>query len=487
MLRQLLRETAIYGVTGLVTRGLQIVLVPVYTRFLSPVEYGALDYVLMLAALANLTVALEITQGLARRFADVRESRERARYASTALLFTAFCFSLFATLVGLFSGELAALLLDSADHAALLRVAGAAVAANGILALLQDVLRWNMQPWRYAAVALLFSVISATVGVYLVVAEGVGVIGIFWGQIAGAAVAVAACWTVSRRYYLLSFDRRRCLELLAYSAPLVLSSAAVFLNLYVDRIAIKELLGLDAVGVYGVGARFAMVAALFLVGFQSAMTPLVFQRHDEPSTPAAIARGFRYYLAASVPFVLLTAFYPGELLWLFATEPYYAAWPVLTPLSTGLVLANAYLFAPGLFLGNKTLWVAAVNVSSAALNVALNIALIPHIGIAGAALATMAAAFMAAGLYLYLGTPRYRVPHDWRRLAAGCSLAALAAVVMLATADPPLVSAWGAVLKLPAYVCAVSVSVWLFLGTTELRNAAGKLRRHIGSRVQAQP
>ena len=71
MLRQLLRESAIYGVTGLVTRGLQIVLVPVYTRFLSPVEYGALDYVLMLAALANLTVALEITQGLARRFADV--------------------------------------------------------------------------------------------------------------------------------------------------------------------------------------------------------------------------------------------------------------------------------------------------------------------------------------------------------------------------------------------------------------------------------
>jgi O-antigen/teichoic acid export membrane protein len=77
MLEQLLRSTFLYGWATLISRGSQLVLIPIYTRMLSPGEFGVVDMVAIFGALVNLTVALEISQGVARYLADARNESDR--------------------------------------------------------------------------------------------------------------------------------------------------------------------------------------------------------------------------------------------------------------------------------------------------------------------------------------------------------------------------------------------------------------------------
>lgn len=477
MIGRLLKDSAVYGLAGMLVRGIQIVLIPVYTRFLSPEEYGAMDYLLVFAALANLTVALEISQGVARQFADTLEPAQRRLYASTALWFTVAAFGLFSVVALLFAAPLTQLLLDAQAWKSAFMVAVVAISVNAIFWLLQDLLRWQFKAWGYVVASAVFTLVTAGVGVYLVVVPQLGIAGIFYGQIAGATAGIAASWLFARELYGFSFIWNKCREMLRYSLPLVVSGIAVFANLYIDRIAIKELMGLSEVGLYGIGFRFASVVSLLLLGFQSALTPLIYQNHKQAETPVELARIFRYYLAAALPLILLIGLYARELLWLFTTEQYYAAWQVMPVLAAGILLANLYIFAPGLFLSKKTGHVAGINVAAALLNLALNLVLIPLLGIVGAALATTISALGAICLYMGFSQRLYPVPHDWRRIMAGCAISGIIVFASLYVPAGTTIVVEELLLKSAGFLLAAVATAGVLLEKAEVAAVLNRLRQ----------
>lgn len=481
MLTKLLRHGLVYGITGLLSRGIQIVLIPVYTRVLVPEEYGMMDYMLAFAALVNLTVALEISQGVARRLADAGTAEEKRAYASTAAWFALAAYSFFAVVALLFSIPLTLFLLDNPAHAPVFRIAVIAIAANGVFCLLQDLLRWQLKPGGYAAASVAFTVATTAVGVYLVVVPRLGVAGIFYGQLAGALVGILASWLMWRELYDLQFVWEKCRDMLRYSLPLVVSGIAVFANLYIDRIAIKELLGLSELGVYGIGYRFASVVSLLVVGFQSALTPLIFQSHGLDTTPAQLARVFRYFTAMALSLVLLIGLFARELLWILATEQYYGAWDLMPVLAAGILFGNLYIFAPGLFLANKTRHVAGINIAAALLNLGLNLVLIPILGLIGAALATATASFAACCLYMMFSQRLYPVPHEWRRIAGGGLVSGMIVLGAAQVSTHEVVSLGQVVLKIPVFLGATAAITWLLLGKAEIAAAFALLLRRRAS------
>src|SRR5262249_34822983 len=131
-------------------------------------------------------------------------------------------------------------------------------------------------------------------------------------------------------------------EMLAFSAPLVLSSAAVYANGYADRWLVKAWLGLDELGLYAAGYRIASIVAVALAGFQLAVTPLVYQHYREPGTPALLKKAFEYFLALTLPAVVLLAALAPELTVLLTGRSFAEASDVVGWLSLAVVLMNAY-------------------------------------------------------------------------------------------------------------------------------------------------
>ena len=416
MINRLLRDSVVYGISTAFARGVQLLLVPVYTRILGPAEFGVVDMVVVFGALVNLTVALEISQGVARYLADARDEPSRRRYASTAVVFSLGAYGAFAVTAFALAAPLADLLFGSDQWASALRIGIAALAINGLFTLLQDLLRWRLAPGAYLAASMAYTIGNVGVGVYLVAFAGAGVAGVLWGQVAGAIAGGIVAWFSMVDFIRPAFDAARLREMLGYSAPLVLSGVAVFANQFIDRIAVRELLGIESLGIYGVAARFASALGLATVALQAALTPLVFKRYRDPGTPSELARIFRYYCALMGPALGAIALFSPEIVEVFSGAAYRDAQDVLPVLTAASLLSTLYIFAPGTFLLKRTGVVAGINMTAAGVNLVLNLTLIPALGIRGAAWATCCAAAIVFSGFMMSSQRLYPVPHRWVKI-----------------------------------------------------------------------
>ena len=95
MLKKFFKNSLIYTVGHTLTSGIAIFLLPIYTRYLSPTEYGVIDLFMVIAAIINLTIALEITQGIARYYQEGKDEKEKREYPSSAFWFTVLVYLLF--------------------------------------------------------------------------------------------------------------------------------------------------------------------------------------------------------------------------------------------------------------------------------------------------------------------------------------------------------------------------------------------------------
>lgn len=424
MLRAFFRDSAVYGTAKLLTGGVALLSLPIYTRALGPADYGVVDLLTTVAAIVHVTVALEISQGYGRYVMSIEGQGERSRYASTALWFTVAAYSVFVLAALPLAGVVSVWWFGSRDHATILRVATLVIWSTGLFYLVQNLLRYERRAAAYGVISVLFSVASVGITIVLLLIVNAGLIGVFIGQWVAGACAVALGLWLARDTIALSFDPARLREMLAFSLPLVPSSLGVVASTYVDRYAIVRLLSLDDLGVYGVAFRLASVVGVAMAGLLAAVAPLVYQHHHEPDTPRQIARMFQWFLAITLPLIIFLGLFSPELVRWVAPDAYRAAAPLVVVLGTSILLASCYTFSPGLWIAGRTGRVAAIGLAGGALNFALNFTLIPRLGLIGAGLATTLSAGAACIAHFTFGQRLYRVPFAWGRIAAAAVLAA---------------------------------------------------------------
>lgn len=474
MLRQFLKDSAIYGAARLLVQGISLFLIPVYTRVLSPAEYGMLDMLTVFASLVTLTVALEVSQGVARYFPDTESADDRIGYASTSLWFTLGAYTVFAMVALPFASALSEWLLESDKHQSLVRVAVLSIWGNGLFYLVHNQLRWALQPKLYTVAGIAYSLVSLGMAVVLVLVFQLGVVGFFVGQLLGSMVGVGMGLYFARHSYRWHFDYGKLREMLRFSVPLVPASVGVFVTLYIDRIAIKELMTLADVGVFGIGYRLAAMVGLLMVGIQGALTPLVYTHYRRAETPGELARIFRYFMVLALLVCLGITMFSREILVVFSTPDYYAAAAIVPLLAAAILLSNMYIFAPGLDIAKRTGVSAGLRIMGAGLNTGLNFALIPLWGIWGAALATFLSALLIFAAYMVFSQRLYFVPHSWRPLG----LAVLAATGVFLVSTQVNIAAWADIL---VKLGLLGVAAWAFtqvglIDAAEVRRGFAYLR-----------
>ncbi len=481
MLRQFFKDSAIYGSSSVLSHGIPLFLVPLYTRVLLPEDYGVIDMIAVFASIINLTVALEISQGVARYLSEVRSEEDRIAYASSGLWFTLGTFGIFAFCALYFSDSLTLLLLDSLQWQKVIQVAVIAIVLNGLFSLLQSLLRWQLRPKSYVLSNIVFTLVTAGVAIFFVVVMKKGVVGIFYGQIAGAVAGGGTSWIFTRKSLKLLFVWDKCKEMLVFSLPLVPSGIGVFVANYIDRIAIKNLMTMSDVGLYGIGFRFAAVVSLVIVGFNSALTPLIYNHYKKASTPGDLSRIFKYFLALAIPMITAISLFSYEVLWVFTTPQYYSAWKVVPILSMSSLLFTMYIFAPGLDILKKTKIVALIHILAAITNTVLNYSLIPILGISGSALATFLSALLAFSCYMFFSQKYYPVPHKWHSMLGAAVVGFiifLAGFIFLSNVELsyPII-----LFKFILLALGTLFIVWILLGSEEIKLLINKAKKELTS------
>ncbi|HEU5295316.1 MAG TPA: lipopolysaccharide biosynthesis protein [Burkholderiaceae bacterium] len=462
MIGALWRDGAVYALGTIVSRGLGLLLLPLYTRALAPDSFGLLDLIVTTGVLANLVVPLETPQAVARLWNERAAGDGRRRLAATGLTFAAMGYTLFVATGLMFAPMIAALLSTRGDAPAAVRAGVVLVAANGLMLVLQGQFRYALRPRAYATVGVAYSLLMLAGMAVLVMTQRASVSSVLWLQAAAAAVVAVGCaWTL-RRDIGWNLDRAELRAMLHYALPLVPASLAVFATLNLHRYVLNSLGTLEQVGLYGLASRLASVATLVLIGVQSALTPLIYVHHAEPDTPANLARLFEAFWGLSLLACLALAVFGPELLALLAPGDYAGAAPLVLWLAPAALLAQMYIFAPGIPLAKKTHWQLALTVASGALGLVLALWLVPHWQAVGAAVSTCAASGQFFAAWLAMGQRLYRLPLRWAPLVAA-TMAYLVAAAMAAqlVGWAMGVAAWAAKATLLMAMLAATVAVGL--------------------------
>jgi O-antigen/teichoic acid export membrane protein len=429
VLRIVFRQGSVYFATLLLARAINFLALPIYARVFVPAQFAVYELITVFAGLAGIVIVLEVSQGVARFWPEAQDDEEKRGYASTAFWFTVGAYSVFCLLCAVAAGPISAWLLDSPDQKGLFRIALLSIWANGICYLLQNQLRWQLQARHYAISAIIVTALSQGIAILLILALDLGLHGLFLGSFIGAAIGAAVAYHFCRRSVVLKVDWAKLLTMLRFALPLAVSGLAVFASRYIDRFVIKELMTLNDVGLYSVAARFASIASIFLGGFQTALLPLVTTFRGEARTPEDLARILRYFMAAVLSVIFGLAVFSREIMLLFAGQQYVDAHFLIPLLAAAALLSGMYVLAPGLWLAKRTAWMLWINLATLALAIALNLVLIPVLGLLGAALATT-----IAGLGNFLGffagnQLTYRIPAEYRRILTATALCLVLSLV----------------------------------------------------------
>jgi O-antigen/teichoic acid export membrane protein len=432
MIRSLWRDGITYAVGTVLARGIGLLTLPLVVHTLTPAEYGALDLITTLGVLVNLVVPLEISQALARFWNERDDGEPRRRLAGTAWTFTLAGHAAFVALCSLAATPIAEALFGDAGYGPAVRAGSCAIAFNNIFCLLQNQFRWELRPRAYAMAT--FGYALANLGLLAICIWGFGarLEGVLWAQAIAAAGACAFCFAPLRRSFAFGIAREELAAMLRFSLPLVPAGIAIFTSFYINRLMLNALGTLQDVGIFGLASRLAGVVTLVLIGVQ-AVTPLVYAHHHEPETPVRLARLLEGFSAVALAACLALGLFGAELVLLLATSDYGDAAPLVTWLCVASILAQLYIFTPGIAIAKKTHWQLAITLCSAVTSVSLNALLIPTWGVWGATLATLSAGVVFFGAWSVMSQRLYPLP-----LRRGPMMAAAGLFVVLGLAVPML-------------------------------------------------
>lgn len=434
MLRALLRDSVIYSLATLLSRGLVILMVPLYTRLLTPADFGALELITILVVLVNLIVPLEVGQGLARFWHDAADDEARARLASTTQLFSLAMYTLFLIAGMTCSGQLSFWLLGSAEYSDALQLGLCLAAANGMFFSLQNQFRWLLQPKAYAMTSVLHGVLLAFCSILLAHYMRSPLLGILAGQLLAACMAGLLAALRLRGWWRLDLHAEDLRRLLAFSWPLALSGVATYASLYAGRLVLNHLASLDEVAIYGLASRVAGIVVFLLVGVQGALTPLIYAHHERPETRNQLAILFSGFAAAALLACLMMALFASDLVTVFGPTSYAEAAPLIGLLAPAALMTQMYVFAPGIALAKKSLWQLSIFLLSAATCIGLSYLLVPGMGVKGAAWATLLSAIVFLTSWLLVSQRFYSIPFRSPQLI--CALLIYAALLLLDAAMP---------------------------------------------------
>jgi O-antigen/teichoic acid export membrane protein len=431
----LAQHTLAYGLSGFIVPLVGLVTLPIYSRIFSPAEYGLLELGIVLTSIGLVLANGGLSAAAQRQVYEYSpgQAAERRSVIFTALVATLVLGLVVAGVLTLLRGTFAERLLEREGEETLVAVVAATIPAITIATYFREIMRLGFRTGAYLVSSVLTAFLTGALGVFAVVVLDFDVEGVFLGTLAANLVALGYGAAAVRGDIAGRFSRGELRALLAYGLPLVPAAITAWVLLLVDRVILRRLEDLDAVGQYAIASRLSGVLALGMTAFILALGPYLLSVYAEsPEQEKAVRGRTLTYLAFVLGLgALALTLFSKDITDLIAPD-YGEAHEAVGPLAFGAIgYGAAAILLTGISLARRTLYVALLSTIAGAANIGLNLALIPPLGIAGAGLASAGGYGLLAVLYYWAAQRVYPTPFEPRRVLTIVALAVTAALAAL--------------------------------------------------------
>lgn len=438
-LKSLAKETAIYGVSSIVGRFLNYLLVPVYTIAL-PASSGGYGVVTNIYAWVALMLVL-LTCGMETgffRFANKGQD-DPMRVYSTTLLSVSFGSVIFVALGLLFLEPIAGW-LEYGEHPWYIGMMMIVVAMDAIQSIPFAYLRYKKRPIKFAALKLLFIFLNIALNLfYYVVLKGNDVGYAFLFNLICTSV-VMLCMIPELRGFTYVLDRELLKRMLRYSLPLVILGVAGILNQVADKIIFPFVYPDEAeatiqLGIYGAASKIAMIMAMFTQAFRFAYEPFVFGKSKEKDSREMYAQAMKFFIIFTLLAFLAAMFYLDILRHIIGRD-YWDGLRVVPIVMAAEIFMGIYFNLSFWYkLIDETRWGAYFSLTGCTILILMNVFLIPKYGYIACAWAGFTGYGVAMLLSYFVGQKKYPIQYDLKAIGM---YVLLAAVLYLAAEYVPI-------------------------------------------------
>jgi len=397
-LKQLGKDSVIYGVGGVLARGVTFLMLPIYTRVFTLADYGTIELLTVMSSFLAVILVMGMDSAQSMYFF---KHKEEGRSAQARVVSSILQWRLVWGSVIVLIATLLAPLLNAAFFSGRLSWEYFAIAFVGalftqVMSQSAEVMRLLYRPWSYIGITLAHSLLAVGLVLLFVLVFDQSILGFFLGTAVASVVVSLLGWFWTRKYvvfYRMHWDLWP--QLVRFGAPLMPAGLAMYFMNTADRWFVLYYHGEEALGLFSVGAKFAMLMALVVEIFRKAWWPIAMDAMHSDDGPETFRLISRLYVGVGTSSVIvLTLLSPWLVQWLTASA-FHGAWPIVGILAwQGLFYGFFLIASAGIWKAEKTYLNLYMMGGAAVLGLLLNWALVPSFGGLGAALATVITYFI---------------------------------------------------------------------------------------------
>lgn len=414
------KHSIVYGLGNLVSKIIAFLLVPVYTRVLTPSEYGILSLITVSLSITAIVLNMGMQTTLFRFYIfDYTDEKNRKKLVSTILIFLNVTSILLIFILIYFSDNISSLLFSNIEYSFYLKIVFVATffEINSHISL--SLLRSQEKSKIFSIFTIIRLVIQISFILFFVVYLREGVVGALKGILISQIIFYVINLPVIIKNIDFSFSFKILKKALRFGIPLIPVAISSWIMTMIDRIFLERIYDASVVGIYTIAYNFGMILNLLFVSpVQLAWAQIkwtIIKKEEEAKNIFSYI--MTYYMTIGVFLLIGIVLSSENIIRIFTTPAYYSAIEIVPFITIGyLFFGYYYMVNIGISLKSRTEINAVILILSASINIFLNYVLIPRYSMMGAAISTTISYISLAILSYFINRKFYQVNYQWSRI-----------------------------------------------------------------------
>jgi O-antigen/teichoic acid export membrane protein len=421
-LKELTKDTAIYGISTMVGRFLNFILVPLYTNIFLPADYGIIQLIYAYTAILNIVFIYGLDSAYLK-FASFKDIGDEKDNFSTPYISVFVTSLLMSFLIVVNTGVIGDSLRIPSDYHYLIYLAAAILFldTNVVIPFLK--LRLDRRAKIFSLYRIINIIVNIFLNIYLILILHWGIEAIIISNLIASAVSLMLVSFTILKNLRLKFHSLLFKRMIKFGLPFLPAGFAIMLVQVIDVPILEKLTDLKTVGIYKANYKLGIFMMLFVNMFQFAWQPFFLQNAKEPNAKEMFSKVLTYFtLVGSVILIVLSLFITDiaqikiSAFSLIGAEYWSGLHIVPFILLAFLINGMHTIFSAGIYIEEKSIYVPMITGIGALINVAVNFLLIPTLNITGAAIAALVS-YLFIGLgYYFVAQKFFKVKYELKRI-----------------------------------------------------------------------
>jgi O-antigen/teichoic acid export membrane protein len=417
-IKQLTKDTAIYGVSTIVGRFLTFLLVPFYTNIFPPDAYGIVANLFIFIAILNIIYIFGMDAAYLKFATNKSIATEKDNFSTPylAVMFVSLILSLFIVLIK--DGIISILEVPESDSY-LIYYTSLILFLDALCVIPFIKLRIERRAKKFATFKIINILTNVFFNVLLVLYFKWGIEAVFVSNIIASFLTLIILFPDIIKHLKPVINISVLRRLIKFGLPYLPAGLGAMLIQGIDRPILTNLTDLTTAGIYNANYKLGIFMMLFVNMFQYAWQPFFLQQAGEKDAKKVFSKVLTYFtFAASIILILISLFIDDIVKINFfgitlIGSTYWSGLVIVPIILFGYLFNGLYVvFTAGIYIKEKSIYVPLITGIGALINVVVNLLLIPLLGIIGAALATLAS-YIAMAIGLYMVTQKfYKIKYE---------------------------------------------------------------------------